>query len=280
MTLKALLQHLETAGVREKFDGYLRVQIDLTKKKYQQMIEKAGPHADLDLLRVRVRDTLDEEETPQEVAKLVHRTFDTSSRRGKWYRLDVFQKKFPTKTFDPTKLSTRTDRAGTKAQWLKVYNDEEGVEDFSEGSEEAVDHTVTLDAGDSVLDENQVQEAAQDAKQAKLASGSKDSYQFTMADLGVVLAPSAAPSSSSSPAGKGSLKRNASDPPASSDDDNQAPTTARQLSTGSSRSLRHFSEHPTGGQQLPGPDRIDSAGLCCWGPFVPTLYVKTQQTVC
>ncbi len=156
MTLRNLVKKLEEPEERERFDSYLKSQVELTKRKFQEAVDKAGPNVDLDALRVRVRTLLENAEIPEEKAKHVHRTVDSSKRRGKWFRLDVFNKRFPAKSLDASKLVWKTDRSGHKAQWTKVYNDEEGIEDFSEGSEDAVDHITTLDKGDEVLDDDQV----------------------------------------------------------------------------------------------------------------------------
>ena len=90
MTLRNLAKKLEEPEERERFDSYLKNQVELTKRKFQEAVDKAGPNVDLDALRVRVRTVLENAEIPEEKAKHVHRTVDSSKRRGKWFRLDVF----------------------------------------------------------------------------------------------------------------------------------------------------------------------------------------------
>jgi hypothetical protein len=155
-----VLKKLDEQAERVKLDGLYQSQVELTRRRIQQIMATAGPHADLDkLLKVRVRDELDALEDTREEAKHVHRSLESSKRRGKWFRLDVFNRKFPNRTHDEGSVKMRTDRHGTKTQWIKVYNDEEGVEDFSEGSEDAVEHSTMLDAGEDVLDDEQVPES-------------------------------------------------------------------------------------------------------------------------
>ena len=75
-----------------------------------------------------------------------------------------------------------------------------------------------------------MQEAARDAKQAKLASGSKDTYQYTLTDLGVSVGSAsssgAAPSASTPASEKKGLKRELSDPLLASSDEDQVCTVA------------------------------------------------------
>ena len=64
--------------------------------------------------------------------------FERSKRKGKNIRMDQFLKKFP--NIDPRKdgrkVFKKTDEHGKPQEWVKVYNDESGIEDFSEGEEQ------------------------------------------------------------------------------------------------------------------------------------------------
>lgn len=165
---------------------------------------------------------MDGAEQQQEVATTMHRSIESAKRRGQWIRIDVFTKRFPGKAADQQKTKWRT-KNGHKAQWVKVYRDEEGIEDFSEASEDEVAHTIVLDAGDEVLDEDQAREAALDAKKATLGTGVAS--QYTMVELGMFATSSRSGVAQpavvvATPSKK--MKRETSDPTDISDDE-QAP---------------------------------------------------------
>ena len=96
----------------------------------------------------------------------------------------AFAKAFPHD--DPKKkgnLVWRTDRhTGKQYQAVKVYNDDEGVEDFSEGSEGAVEKDTVVDDGRMILGDAQIEEAFAGAVDATL-SGFKEAG-MTRSELG------------------------------------------------------------------------------------------------
>ena len=92
---------------------------------------------------LRARLESEDEAEPAQEATFVHRSRDSAKRRGQWIRLDVFTRKYPDKKADLEKVMWRTSRDGKRAQWIKVYNEEDGIEDFSEAEEDIVDHKTT-----------------------------------------------------------------------------------------------------------------------------------------
>ena len=112
------------------------------------------------------------------------RKIESKKRRGKYMKMDVFLRMFPDK--DPKragKVSERADAFGRISQWVKVYNDEDGIEDFSEGTEEEVEMTTAIDDGSLVLAEDQMDEAFKGAASMTLAGSTQGG--FSRADLGL-----------------------------------------------------------------------------------------------
>jgi hypothetical protein len=103
-----------------------------------------------------IEDSDNDEDKNKETAVVVHRSFDSSVRRGKWWRKDVFEAKYPDKQIPKDSWVTRKGADGKLGIYTKVYNNEEGVEDFSEGSADEVQHSTVVDDGEDVLDDGQV----------------------------------------------------------------------------------------------------------------------------
>ena len=98
--------------------------------------------------------------------------------------MDTFLRMFPDK--DPKragKVNERADAFGRTSQWVKVYHDEDGIEDFSEGTEEEVEMTTAVDDGSLVLAEDQMDEAFKGAASMTLAGSTQGG--FSRADLGL-----------------------------------------------------------------------------------------------
>jgi hypothetical protein len=109
---------------------------------------------------------------------------------------------------------------------VKVYKDEEGVESFSEGSDEHVAKTDVLDDGAMILDEHQLEDAYTNA--AKMSLIFSEQPALTMADLGIASSSSAPPppkKATPTPAKETAEKKKAkgSDTETSSSDDDTAP---------------------------------------------------------
>ena len=119
--------------------------------------------------------------------------YEHTKRKGTNMRLDVFTQRFP--TIDPKKhtIFERQNRKGVMQKWVKIYDDVEGVEEFSEGEEEVVEQVNVVDDGMCTLDDSQLQDAFSTAVDATLVFS--EQVGCTLADLGAssrsVVAPQA-----------------------------------------------------------------------------------------
>ena len=130
-------------------------------------------------------------ERPAKTVKATSGTYERSSRKGKKYRLDVFTRLYP--DADPKKkgiLFDRTDAKGNTTKWLKVFNDEEGVEEFSEGESKRVEEETVVDDGALIFDDAQQKDAFDHAVSASLTSLGHGG--FTVAELGASASSAAA----------------------------------------------------------------------------------------
>ena len=182
MTVYALLTHIAFESEKETFKQYRQRAVFAFAKGLVRLRRNNPnvPWAQL-LGNLRARLESEDEAEPAQEATFVHRSRDSAKRRGQWIRLDVFTRKYPDKKADLEKVMWRTSRDGKRAQWIKVYNEEDGIEDFSEAEEDIVDHKTTLDNGEDILDEDQVQTAAETAKKMRLQKG--EPAQFVKQDL-------------------------------------------------------------------------------------------------
>ena len=182
MTVCALMTHIAFESEKETFKQYRQRAIFAFAKGLVRPRRNNPnvPWAQL-LGNLRARLESEDEAEPAQEATFVHRSRDCAKRRGQWIRLDVFTRKHPDKKPDHEKVVWRTSRDGNRAQWIKVYNEEDGIEDFSEAEEDIVDHKTTLDNGEDILDEDQVQTAAETAKKMRLQKG--EPAQFIKQDL-------------------------------------------------------------------------------------------------
>jgi len=147
-------------------------------------------------------------EKPAKTVTATSGKYERSSRRGKMYRLDVFTRLFP--DADPKKkgiVFERKDAKGNTTRWLKVFNDEEGVEEFSEGEGNRVEEETVVDNGMLIFDDAQQKDAFDHAVSASLASLGHGG--FTVAELGPSASSSAAQAKPKAVADKRSRKSDA-----------------------------------------------------------------------
>mgnify|MGYP003333571695 CR=1 FL=1 len=107
---------------------------------------------------------------PTESVVATHTSSDRRARRGKNFRMDKFEKYFP--NTNPKTVGCvfeRPSRDGkTIEKWVKVFKFEDGIKEFSEASDDAIAHNDVLDDGSSIMDENQMRDAATRARASLL----------------------------------------------------------------------------------------------------------------
>ena len=167
MPLKKLLEKLsQDAEVKASFDASRLREIHITKKRIRALRAQFGRNVtgdDLDTDESRsvmrqTRELLESSESePQEMAHINESKRKTHARRGQWVRLDIYKERNGGKEPGKGQIHWRVGKGCTsKAQWVKVYKDVVGVEDFSSASDEELTHRRVLDSGRGVLDEDQV----------------------------------------------------------------------------------------------------------------------------
>ena len=168
--MKTKLKEKNEAGVlanKEKFDAERERAIEL-------LCESEKLTADFGTMSMAL---------PQQRVEKETKKVDSSGRRGKRYRLDKFEKQFP--GVDPKKagklLEKKDSQTGQMRTWVKVYNEEEGIEDFSEKEEYVVKQTDVVDDGAMILGEDQLEEAFQAACDLTLTASASSGY--TRAEL-------------------------------------------------------------------------------------------------
>lgn len=121
---------------------------------------------------------------PQQRVELKSRKYERVKRKGKNMRLDVFLKHFPDR--DPKKaghIFERRDSNGMVRQWVKMYDNEEGVEEFSEGDVDEVEKSLTIDDGRLILADSQIDDVFTQTSNMCLTKAKQGG--FTRADLGL-----------------------------------------------------------------------------------------------
>ena len=86
----------------------------------------------------------------------MHRSTATAKRRGRWFRKGRFEERWPHKTINKDELIWRMGADKKMGYYVKVYNEDEGIEDFSEGEADEVAHRTVIDDGVDILHEDQV----------------------------------------------------------------------------------------------------------------------------
>ena len=79
---------------------------------------------------------------------------ERTRRCGKNYRMDKFKKMFPDKKPEHV-FSKMNEATGKMEEWVKVFDDDEGIEQFEAFSENAAEKGKRIDDGELVLDQNQ-----------------------------------------------------------------------------------------------------------------------------